>query len=319
MRAANHPQWITSLLLLPLLTHTRPLTAQTTADSQPTYTFTVPVDEVILTFHATGPQSLPANDLKLSDLALIDNGVPPRKILEFRIMQDFPIHAGILIDTSESMSNHLSGDRAIAIQFTQSLLRQQTDQAYIMDFGHLSRIQQPWTSNAPELVASLRRISTGAESRTAGTAIFDTLYRTCLNQFGKIDHATSGNVILLFSDGEDNASSMLLKDAVDMCQRTNTAIYAFRAQQKPGSGSTGPQTLTELTSQTGGRVFPDDASEADTQKALQIIESSLRNQYRLVYRPATLKHDGAFHSIHLETPKRFDSITVRSGYYAPAH
>ena len=305
--------WMIFLFLLLALPPRAP------SQAPPTYTFTVPVDEVILTFHATGPQGLPANDLKLNDLSLIDNGLPPRKILEFRIMQDFPIHAGILIDTSESMSNHLPGDRAIAIEFAQSLLRQQTDQAYLMDFGRLSRIQQPWTGNSPELVASLRRISTGTESHTAGTAIFDTIYRTCLNQFGKIDPVTSRNVILLFSDGEDNASTMLLKDAVDMCQRTNTAIYAFRAQQKPGSSSTGPQTLTDLTSQTGGRVFPDDASEADLQKALQIIESSLRNQYRLVYRPSALKHDGSFHSIHLETPKRFDSITVRSGYYAPTH
>ena len=305
--------WMIFLFLLLALPPRAP------SQAPPTYTFTVPVDEVILTFHATGPQGLPANDLKLNDLSLIDNGIPPRKILEFRIMQDFPIHAGILIDTSVSMSNHLPGDRAIAIKFAQSLLRQQTDQAYIMDFGRLSRIRQPWTSNPAELVATLRRISVGTESRIAGTAIFDTIYRTCLNQFGKIDPVTSGNVILLFSDGEDNASSMLLKDAVDMCQRTNTAIYAFRAEQKDSSGSTGPQTLTDLTSQTGGRVFPDDASETDLQKDLQIIESSLRNQYRLVYRPATLKHDGGFHSIHLETPKRFDSITVRSGYYAPAH
>ena len=164
MRAASHSQTICGLLLLTLLAHTHPLTAQTATEPPPTYTFTVPVDEVILTFHATGPQGLPANDLKLNDLSLLDNGAPPHKILEFRLLQDFPIHAGILIDTSESMSTHLPGDRAIAIRFAQSLLRQQTDQAYLMDFGRLSRIQQPWTGNSPELVASLRRISTGTEA-----------------------------------------------------------------------------------------------------------------------------------------------------------
>jgi hypothetical protein len=45
----------------------------------------------------------------------------------------------------------------------------------------------------------------------------------------------------------------------------------------------------------------------------------MRNQYRIAYKPAELKHDGAFHEIELVGPDRVKSITVRSGYYAPAH
>jgi hypothetical protein len=47
------------------------------------------------------------------------------------------------------------------------------------------------------------------------------------------------------------------------------------------------------------------------------VEADLRNQYRLVYRPAELKHDGSFHRIELKAPDRVDSLHVRSGYYAP--
>ena len=50
---------------------------------------------------------------------------------------------------------------------------------------------------------------------------------------------------------------------------------------------------------------------------LRMIEADLRNQYRLVYRPPELKHDGSFHRIVLKTPERVDSIVIRSGYYAP--
>ena len=49
------------------------------------------------------------------------------------------------------------------------------------------------------------------------------------------------------------------------------------------------------------------------------VEADLRNQYRLVYRPADLKHDGSFHRIALIPPPRVDHLTIRSGYYAPAH
>ena len=45
----------------------------------------------------------------------------------------------------------------------------------------------------------------------------------------------------------------------------------------------------------------------------------MRNQYRLVYNPAELKHDGAFHEIELQPPDRVSRVAVRSGYFAPRH
>jgi Ca-activated chloride channel homolog len=77
--------------------------------------------------------------------------------------------------------------------------------------------------------------------------------------------------------------------------------------------------LTELASETGGRVFHDTGSEAGVYSDLRVIEADLRNQYRLVYKPAALKHDGSFHHIELKVPERVTSIITRSGYYAPAH
>jgi Ca-activated chloride channel homolog len=75
--------------------------------------------------------------------------------------------------------------------------------------------------------------------------------------------------------------------------------------------------LAELASKTGGRVFFDDDSEAGVDNDLRTIEADLRNQYRLVYKPAELKHDGSYHRIELKAPERVESITIRSGYYAP--
>jgi len=321
MRAMRQPWIICSLLILTLFAHARYTDSQTNAaeaQSATPYRLSVSVDEVILTFHVADSHGLPINDLKLDELSLVDNSKPPRRILTFQLLQDFPIRAGILIDTSESMEKNLPGNRAISIQYAQRLLRQQTDQAFVMDFGHVSRILQPWTSDAAALTAGIRRITAGGERRFAGTAIFDNIYRACVYQFGKIDHAASGNFILLFSDGEDNGSYLSLKTAVDVCQRTNTAIYAFRADSESSFGSAGPATLVELTSETGGRVFHDTGSEAGIYDDLRTIEADLRNQYRLVYKPAVLKHDGSFHRIELKAPERVDSITIRSGYYAPA-
>jgi Ca-activated chloride channel family protein len=148
------------------------------------------------------------------------------------------------------------------------------------------------------------------------TAIFDAIYAACRYQFGKLDHATTGNFILLFSDGEDDASFLTLEDAANMCQHTNTAIYAFRSEEKGGDGE-GLRAIARLASLTGGHVFPADDSLRDTDEDLEVIQANLRNQYRLVYNRADLKPDGAFHTIVLLTPDRVATVQSRSGYYAP--
>jgi Ca-activated chloride channel family protein len=303
----RRPWIICGLLTLTLFVPAGRADSQTkAADAQTpaTYNLSVSVDEVLLTFHADDAHGLPINDLKLDELRLLDNRKPPRKILAFQSLQNRPIRAGILMDKSESMEQDLPGNRDISSRYIQRMLRQQTDQAFIMDFASLSQIAQPWTSDTIALTTGLHRfIDIG--SRTHGTAIFDALYRACLN------------FILLFSDGEDNAGQVSLAEAVGECQHTNTAIYAL--QPKSRSGSAGPDTLAQLTSETGGRVFYADDSESGIDNDLQMIEADLRDQYRLIYRPAELKRNGSFHHVELTASERVDRIIVRSGYYAPTH
>jgi Ca-activated chloride channel family protein len=308
------------LFLLAMCADARPMGLQTAP-----YNLSVSVDEVSLSFHAADAHGLPVNDLKLDELSLLDNGKPPGKILAFGPLRDFPIRAGILMDTSVSVAEYLPRNRAIASEYVRRLFRQQADEAFVMDFDFESRIAQPWTSDKNALVAGMRRITPDGVSRLGGTAIIDSIYRACLNQFGRLDHAAnaagtaagSANFILLFSDGEDNASHAYLNEAVEMCQRSNTAIYTFRVHPE-SRFSDGPKTLTQLASQTGGRVFKNEDSDEAIYGDLRTIEADLRNQYRLVYKPAELKHDGSFHRIKLKGPDRVESIDVRTGYYAPA-
>lgn len=304
------------LLALALALAPHRLPAQAPDPDPSAYSLTVAVDEVILTFHAADAHGLPINDLKPSDLTLLDNGQPPRKILDFQLLHDAPLRAGILIDTSSSMQPNLPRDRSIAIAYARQLLRQSTDQAFVTEFGRIATPLQLWTSDPSALTTAIQTISLTANGPTQGTAIYDALLRSCFNQFDEDHHATTGNFILLFTDGEDNASYSTLEQAVAMCQRSNTAIYAFRSG--PGFGS-GPATLRDLTSQTGGRVFQDADADADIFADLRAIEANLRNQYRLIYRPASLPHDGSFHRITLTTPDRVATTTIRSGYYAPTH
>jgi Ca-activated chloride channel homolog len=287
--------------------------ARTAQDRVPEYTFHTNVAEVGITFNASDTHGLPVNDLKHEEMTVFDNGVRQAMILSFEAFQDHAIRAGIIIDTSKSMENSLVKNRAIATQFAWRILRQQSDQAFVEDFGYVAKVTRPWSSDPLELAMSIRNVAAGKENPLGGTALFDTLFQACYSDFGKVRNA-SGKFILLFTDGEDNTSHTDLSDVVNMCQKANTAIYAFR----PEAGrdySGGPRTLVELTEQTGGRVFHADDSEAEIYKDLEIIEGDLRNQYFLSYHPSDLKHDGLFHHIELRGPERVDRIRARSGYY----
>jgi Ca-activated chloride channel homolog len=278
----RQPRVLYGVLLFLLLGRLHAQTDATPLQDKPTYHLRVSVDEVVITFHAADGNGLAVNDLKLSELRLLDNGKPPARINDFQLLQDLPIRAGILLDTSDSIQAHLSGDRTIAIQYAQQVLRRQTDQAFVMDFGRVSSVQQSLTDDPVALAAAVRKTPPQRPSGIRGMAMFDAIFRACLYEFGSADHPASGNFILLFSAGEDNASYTALKDAVDMCQRSNTAIYAFRSESPRGEGSTGPATLAKLAAETGGRIFPGHEASDEIATDLRAIEADLRNQYRLV-------------------------------------
>jgi Ca-activated chloride channel family protein len=281
------------------------------------YSLPLPVDEVVVTFHAQDAHGLPVNDLKAGEVRVFDDEQPPRRIVAFDSLLNRSIRAGILIDTSESMEHALPTDKNLAQRFLQRIFRQDSDQAFVRDFGYASEIALTWTNKPEELSKSVGYIQAGKMNPLGGTALFDTLFRACLYDFGKIDPNVTSNVVLLFSDGEDTASHTTLDEALKTCQLKNILIYAFRTPPPAGRDSLGPMTLTELALRSGGRVFRAPESEDEIWQDLRTIESEARNQYRIVYDPAKLKHDGAFHRIAILPPDRVSTISARSGYYAP--
>jgi VWFA-related protein len=146
-----------------------------------------------------------------------------------------------------------------------------------------------------------------------GTALFDSIYKACRDQFGT-DDPLAGNFILLFTDGIDNASHTRLEDDIDICQKANVAIYVFSVDSK-SIFSDGQKTLNKLSTQTGGVIFFDQTRDS-IWNDLRIIDANLRSQYRLVYKPGNFKRDGSFHRIKIDSPARGGVITARSGYYA---
>jgi Ca-activated chloride channel homolog len=280
------------------------------------YTVKVPVNEVSVPFHAADFNGVPIRDITLSDLRILDNGKKPKEIVSFEAYKDLPIRVGFLMDASPSARGDLSRDEAIAREYVGSFFDAQRDQGFVMRFDGSTSVEQGWTGDKDVLTKGIHKVRTDRAYGGVGTAIFDALYKACRDQFATVGLRT-GNFILLFTDGEDNASHVYLREAVEKCQETNTVVYVISDMEKAVfRKGDGQKTLTELAALTGGRVFFDQ-DQAAVRNDLRSIDANLRAQYRVVYKPEKLKADGSFHHIKLDSPKRGGDIVARTGYYAP--
>ena len=284
------------------------------------FTFSTAVNEVSLTFHAEDVHGNSITDLKPGDLTIYDNLKEPRKVLVLQPLRNLPIRIGVLLDTSESMSNTITLDRSVASTFIRNYFHPATDKAFVEFFGAASQIAQSWTNTPYAVINGIAGTISHSDVIGHSTALFDTVYSACFYNFGKSQQPVSGNVILLFTDGVDNSSDMDLKSAVDMCQQSDTAVYAFYPHTTDEMSS-GTKNLKLLTSQTGGDLFKLPESGAEAAASLKAINADLRNRYWLIYRPAILIHNGAFHHIYVGATINNQAITIdaRAGYYAPDH
>lgn len=274
------------------------------------------VNEVVVTFHATGADGATVNDLKAEEIRIRDNGLAPRRIVAFAELVNRPFRVGILLDASQSVQQGMATNKEIAKDFVKKLFRQHSDEGFVSSFGYGTVVLQPWSGEPLRIVQGIES-AREENSVPGGTALFNAVFRACSYSFDGSDPTATGNVVLLFSDGEDNAGLTSMEEAARACQTSNTAVFAFLSVPSTDPGSSGPRALRELAAKTGGRVYRADNSEEAIKKDLREIESEMRNQYRIVYNPKELKRDGAFHEIELQPPDRVSHVVVRSGYFAP--
>jgi Ca-activated chloride channel homolog len=283
-------------------------------DQKSNFTLSLAVNEVSLNFHVSDERGLPIADLNGQDLQLFDNGKAQARIVELRAYRDLPIRAGLLLDTSTSMLDQVAQEREIALAYLGRFFRRDTDKMFSLGFEGTTRFTRDWTSDPKVISDSVASNKIGENSIGDGTAIYDALYGACRNKFLPDFGTVTGNFILLFTDGVDNASHVRLAEAINMCQRARTAVYVFIPQWK-SRGSRRQQTLEQLVALSGGRIFYK-PNEEQMMQDLKTIDSDTRSQYRMVYKATNLKRDGSFHRIRLLCSVKGSEVLARSGYYA---
>jgi len=288
--------------------------AQQPADQQgevATPTIRLGVNEVSLIFTVTDKHGHYIPNLQQSDFALLDDQKAPARVNDFRQQINLPLRVGIVIDSSTSIRTRFQFEQQSATEFLLQILKAKSDRAFVMDFAETPTVDQDWTNNIDALESGINRLRPAG-----GTAMFDAVYTACRDKLlSERGREPERKAMVLISDGDDNQSRVHPDEAIKMCQRADTIIYAISTNWTPSRGQ-GDKVLTQLTEATGGQVFFPPSVE-EMSNSFHSIEEELRSQYALTYTPADFKYDGAFRTIYLYCNDRRYQVRAKKGYFAP--
>jgi len=272
----------------------------------------VGVNEVNLIFTVTDKHGHYIPNLRQSDFALLDDQKAPARVNAFRQQINLPLRVGIVIDASTSIRTRFKFEQQSANEFLLQVLKAKSDRAFVMGFDVTPTVTQDWTNNLDALETGVNRLRPGG-----GTALRDAVYTACRDKLQDIARGQEPvrKAMVLLSDGDDNQSRVYLDEAIKMCQRSETIIYAISTNWTPSRGK-GDEVLTQMAEATGGQVFFPPSVE-EVSNSFHSIEEELRSQYALTYTPADFKYDGSYRPIYLFANDRHYQVRARKGYFAP--
>jgi VWFA-related protein len=280
------------------------------ASDEPITTIKVQANEVNQIFTVTDKKGHFITGLQRQNFGLLDDGRPPEAVLRFSQQTNLPLRVGVMLDTSSSIRQRFEFEQQAAVEFFLQVLHT-NDRAFIEGFDIQTDVSQSFTNNIDLLNEGVHKLRPGG-----GTAFFDALYKTCRDQMLTLQESTSvRKALIVVSDGDDNYSRSLESDAIKMCQRADTIVYAISTNVSPNKDK-GDDVLKEIAEATGGQAFYPIRIE-DVAVGFRNIEEELRSQYLLVYRPANFRADGAFRTIYLQATDPRYKVRARKGYFAP--
>ena len=287
-----------------------PQPAATPQGNEPVFTITQRANLVNLVFTVTDKNGRFIKNLQKQNFGLLDNQRPPAAVVSFTQQTDLPLRIGIMLDTSSSIRSRFKFEQDSAYDFFRQVLKQK-DRAFIEGFDVAVALAQDYTNNPALLDEGIRKLRPGG-----GTALFDSLYKTCRDQMLSLaDEGSVRKVIILVSDGDDDYSRALESDAIKMCQRAETIVYTISTDTSPTKGK-GGEVLQTIANATGGQAFFPNKLE-DVANGFASIQEELRSQYSLEYRPSDFKTDGSFRTIYLRAMDERYKVRSRAGYFAP--
>jgi Ca-activated chloride channel homolog len=288
--------------------------AQTDSQSQSRegdpYTINVSVDMVVLHATVQNSRGVLVSGLVKDDFQVYEDGVLQR--IKFFSHEDIPVTVGLVVDNSGSMKTKRSEVISAALAFARS--SNSDDQMFVTSFNEYVSFglppDMPFTDEAAQLRVALSRIDANGM-----TALYDALAAA-------LEHLKKGNrdkkVLLVVSDGGDNASKHNLSEVMSLAGRSEAIIYAIGVFEEEDLDRN-PGVLKRLAKATGGEAFLP-KSLTEVVPICERIARDIRNQYTLAYVPTNQRQDGLYRGIQVKADHpsgRRLLVRTRAGYYAP--
>ena len=258
--------------------------------------------------------------LTATDFELRDNGVV--QTIDTVGVELQPLSVILVLDISGSVAGGKMANLTAAVDQLLSGL-QAMDRAALVTFSHRVWVRTPLVTD----FASLHSMLSKAEA-AGGTSLYDAVYAA----LALSDVQGSRPLLVVFSDGLDNASWLSAEVVESAARRANAVVYGVAVaastrtvvrldRTAPGGRSVDSQPqyqkgqtefLDSIATTTGGRLLKADAV-GNVQRAFDDILREFRTRYLITYRPHGVGA-GGWHRIDVRVTSRSAHVTARSGY-----
>jgi len=274
---------------------------------EPKPLISVDVNLVVLQASVHDRRGRDVPDLEQSNFALFEDGV--RQDIRLFRREDTPVNLCLVIDHSGSMEAKMKDVVAAARIF--ATLSNRADDLSVINFNDgvfpPLTVQENGTSRPTQVEAAIS--NRAVEGRTA-------LYDAVAAGLGQLARGRrEKKVMLVISDGGDNASTRTLADVIRMAESSSAVIYTagiFTEYDRDAN----PAVLRRLARETGGEAFfPRRIS--DIEDICAHIAHDIRSQYMVGYVSNNMDGETRYRSIRLaaQAPDRGKlTVRTRAGY-----
>lgn len=245
-------------------------------------------------------QGRPIEDLQREQFTVTDNG-EVQTILRFEELDDLPIYAGLLLDTSASMAESLHEVRRVALGFLEETITPR-DRACVITFSDSPRLAAEFTNEVPRLAGGLSGLT--AERSTA-------LYDSVMFGLHYFKGIKGQRALIVLSDGQDRKSEATFEQVLDFARSSGVTIYTIGFKLGK-SGRVSRARLRELAVDTGGQAFFVQSTD-ELERIYEAIQKDLRSRYLLVYQPAI--SGGGFRKVEVRVAAQGAEVRTLSGYF----
>ena len=274
------------------------------------YLLRTDVEEVVLNATVLDGTQLVEN-LTKDDFQIYEDGVK-QTLLSFQ-HSDLPVSIGLVVDNSGSMYRKRPSVNRAALDLIQA--SNPDDEAFVVNFSDEAFIDADFTSSIQKLREGLSHI----DSR-GGTALYDAVVASADKLVA--DAKRPKQVLILITDGEDNASSLTLEQTIHRVQQlSGPVIYSigllFGDEMSRAEVRHARRALEMLSGETGGMAFFPKSIDQVDQIAAEVARD-IRSQYTLGYhstKPTTVPGFRKIEVIAEEKGKGKLTVRTRTGYF----